>query len=110
MKLKDVIAELDLEVVVAGDLEVEVSGGYSCDLLSNVMAQAKAGDVWFTVQGHQNTVAISLLVDLAAIVVVEDLEIEEKTIERAREKEVTILSSPQSAYQLAGQLYQLGID
>ncbi|GAB6099104.1 hypothetical protein JCM16358_09830 [Halanaerocella petrolearia] len=110
MKLNKIIEELKLEVVVEGDLDREVTGGYVCDLLSNVMAQAQAGDLWFTIQGHQNIVAISLLVEVAAIVVVEDLEIDEDAIARAKEKGVTILQSSQSSYELAGQLYQLGIE
>ena len=109
MKVKNLVQELDLKIIVEGDLEREVSGGYICDLLSNVMARAKAGDFWFTVQGHQNIIAVSLLTDVAGIIVVEDFEIEQDTIKKAEAKAINLFQSSLSAYELAGKLYQLGI-
>ncbi|AGB41912.1 DRTGG domain-containing protein [Halobacteroides halobius DSM 5150] len=110
MKLKEIVNQLELEIVVEGNLDAQVTGGYACDLLSNVMANANKGDLWLTIQGHQNIVAVSLLVEAAGIIVVEDFEIDEETIEKALEKEVTILRSTMSTYELAGQLYKLGVE
>ncbi len=107
MKIKRVVQELDWEVVVAGDLEAEVTGGYACDLLSNVMAQAQAGDLWFTIQGHQNVVAVGLLVEVAGIVIAEDVDIDEEAVSRAEENEINLLRSSQPIYELCGELYQL---
>jgi len=42
-------------------LSGECSGGYVSDLLSDVMANAKAGDLWVTLQTHQNIVAVASL-------------------------------------------------
>ena len=110
MKIREVVDSLELEEVVTGDLEVKVRGGYAGDLLSNVMAKAKAGDLWFTIQGHQNIVAVALLVETAGIVVAEDVEIDEETISRAQEKGINLFKSSQSTYKLCGRLYQLGIE
>ena len=109
MKVKEVIEKLDLEVITASDLKREVKGGYTGDLLSNVMAQAEANDLWITIQGHQNVVAVALLVDMAAIIIAEDFEIEDKAINRAREKDVNILRSPLSAFELSGRLFEMGV-
>jgi predicted transcriptional regulator len=109
MKLREIVEKLDLEVVVGKDLEREVKGGYIGDLLSNVMAGAREGDIWLTVQGHQNVVAVALLTEVAGVVVVEGLGIDEKAIERAEEKGINLLRSNLTAYQLASKLTELGI-
>jgi len=109
MKLREIVEKLDLEVVVGKDLEREVKGGYIGDLLSNVMAGAREGDIWLTVQGHQNVVAVALLTEVAGVVVVEGLGIDEKAIERAEEKGINLLRSNLIAYQLASKLTELGI-
>ena len=107
MKLKKMINKLDLEIVVDSSLDVEVKGGYCGDLLSNVMAKAQKGDLWFTVQSHQNVIAVALLTEVAAVVVSENFEIEDKAIKRAKEKGVNLLRSELTSYELAGKLYQL---
>ncbi|MFW6386887.1 MAG: DRTGG domain-containing protein [Bacillota bacterium] len=109
MRLKQIIEELELKPVYLSDPEVEVKGGYAGDLLSNVMAGAKEGDIWITIQGHQNIVAIALLVDVAAVIIAQDMEIEEKALKRAEEKGINLLQSPLYTYEIAGQLYSLGI-
>ena len=107
MKLKKIINKLDLEIVVESSLDVEINEGYCGDLLSNVMAKAKKGDIWFTVQSHQNVIAVALLTEVAAVVVSENFEIEDKAIERAKEKGVNLFRSKLNSYELAGKLYQL---
>lgn len=110
MKVSKIIEKLELEVITGPCLEKEVSGGYAGDLLSNVMARAESGDVWLTIQGHQNVVAVALLADVSAVIIVEDFEVEKKAVERAKEKDVNILRTSLSTYEMAGKLYQLGIE
>ena len=107
MKLKKIAEQLNLEMVVNSDLHKEVKGGYCGDLLSNVMAQAEKGDLWFTVQSHQNVIAVALLTEVAGVVVVEGFEIDDEALEKAKEKGVNIFRSDLSSYELAGQLYEL---
>ena len=109
MKLREIIEKLELEVIAANHPGKEVRGGYSGDLLSNVMARAAKGDLWLTIQGHQNVVAVALLTGVAAVIIVENLDVEEETIKKAKAKGVNLLRSKLSAYQLGGRLYQLGI-
>ncbi|MBM7556168.1 DRTGG domain-containing protein [Halanaerobacter jeridensis] len=109
MKIKKVASELELERVVAGDEAAEVTGVHVGDLLSNVMSRAQAGDLWITIQGHQNVAAIALLTEVAGVVVAEGLDIDDDTIVKAEEKGINLYQSQLSSYQLAGQLYDLGI-
>lgn len=110
MKIKKVAEELELETVVTGDQDLEVTGAHVGDLLSNVMSRAEAGDLWVTIQGHQNVAAIAVLTEVAGVVVAEGLSIDEDTIAKAEEKGINLYQSKLSSYKLAGKLYQLGIE
>jgi len=55
MTLQEAVDRLEMKPLSAlAKLSAEVSGGYVSDLLSDVMANAKAGDIWVTLQTHQN--------------------------------------------------------
>ena len=87
----------------------DVGGGYVSDLLSDVMANARDGDVWVTLQKHVNIVAVAQLKNLAAVVIVNGREPEADTLARAAEHRVAIVRTPLSAFDAAGRLYQLGL-
>ncbi len=110
MTLADLVQELDLTVSAGEqDLGREVTGGYVSDLLSDVIANAKEGDVWITLQLHQNIIAVAFLNNLAGIIIVNGRQPEEATINKAQEQGVVVLCSSLPAYEIAGRLYQLGV-
>lgn len=110
MKLETIVQHLALDVQVAADkLDTDVTGGYVCDLLSYVMANAKAGNLWITIQGHPNIIAIASLIGLAGVVVVEGAKVEATTIEKAEKEGIPILTTHETAYTIAGQLYELRV-
>lgn len=110
IKLQDLIEKLNLEVKSAKDhLDKEVTGGYASDLLSDVMANSKPGNIWITLQIHANIVAVASLKELAGIILVNGRAPEEDTIRKAEEEKVPILVSKLPAFELIGRLYQLGI-
>ena len=108
MTLREMIGKLELTVVAeTGALDETVSGGYVSDLLSHVMGQAKAGQIWVTMQGHQNIVAVASLVGLAAVIVAGGVEPEEQTVVKARDQEVVLCKTNLSTYEVVGRLYNL---
>ena len=108
MILREIIEKLELTVVAeTGALDETVSGGYVSDLLSHVMGQAKAGQVWVTMQGHQNVVAVASLVGLGAVIVTSGVMPEELTVTKAIDQEVALCMTTLSTYEVAGRLYQL---
>lgn len=110
MTLAEIARALDLEVRVGSvELDREVLGCYASDLLSDVIAGAKEGDLWITLQLHQNIVAVAFLNNLAGIVIVRGREPDPDTLKKAEDQNVPILVSAAPAYELAGQLYALGI-
>lgn len=109
MVLKDLLEKLNLKILNEADLSREVNGCYIGDLLSNVMANAQKDQLWLTIQGHQNIIAVSLLAEVSAVIVVEDSEVDKKSIKRAEEKGVNLLQSELTAYELAKRLADLGV-
>jgi len=100
--------ELGLTVRCGGDrMHREVSGGYVGDLLSNVMAGSKSGDVWVTCQAHQNIVAVSVLKEHAAIILTQGRQPDKDTIERASQEGIPLLITKLSAFEIAGRIYSL---
>jgi len=109
MKLKDVVERLGLKVAAGGNLEGEVAGGYASDLLSDVMANSREGDIWVTMQAHPNVIAVASLKGLAGIVVVQGRKPEEQTVEKARQEGVPLMVSELQTFELVGRLYSLGV-
>jgi hypothetical protein len=110
MTLGEVAEALKLEVRAgAGELNRTVRGGYVSDLLSDVIANAREGDVWVTLQLHQNIVAVAFLNNLAGIVIVGDRQPDPDTLQKSEEQGVPILATPLSAYEVVGRLHELGI-
>ncbi|MGD9517927.1 MAG: DRTGG domain-containing protein [Armatimonadota bacterium] len=98
-------------LLAAGEegLEAEVTGALASDLLSYVMANGKSGQLWLTIQTHPNIVAVAALAHLAGIVIVSGFEPEEDTLARAEEEGMPILLTAETAYTVAGRLYELGV-
>lgn len=110
MKLSRIIEKLELEIRTgANRLDVDVTRGYASDLMSDVMANAKEGDLWVTLQIHQNIVAVAVMKSLAGIVLVNGREPDAETIRKAEAEEIPIMISTMPAFELVGKLFELGI-
>ena len=111
MNLKQIIAQLNLRVLTEPRdfAAISPTGGYSSDLLSCVMAGAKKGHLWITLQAHLNIVAIAALNELAAVIITEDAHPDSASIAKANEQGVILLSTSQPTYEVNGKLWELGI-
>jgi predicted transcriptional regulator len=110
MNVKDIIQEFDLKVWAAQDsIDRKVSGGYCSDLLSDVISGSSAGNVWITLQVHQNIVAVAVLNDLAAIIIINGRQPDPDTITKAEEEKIPLLGSSDTAFNVCGRLHELGI-
>lgn len=110
MKIKDIIKTLNIEVVSDKEfLENEVTGGYAGDLLSDVLANSKKGNLWITLQIHQNIIAVASSKELAGIIIVNGRKPEEETLKKAKEERIPILISDLFTFEIAGRLYEIGI-
>jgi predicted transcriptional regulator len=110
MTVQEIIKDLGLSVCCGEDnLTGEVTGGYSGDLLSDVMANSESGNVWVTMQIHVNIVAVAVLKELSAIILVNGRQPADETVKKAIEEHIPILQSQLSAFEIAGKLYFLGV-
>ncbi len=105
MKLKQLIALLGAKLLTQGaDLERELHGCYICDLLSYVMSHAEKDNVWITVQTNLNVVAVASLTEVGCVILPENIEPEELTLQKAETEGVILLSARQTAYEIAAAL------
>ena len=108
MKLTDIVNKLGLTVYGGADgLERDVTGGYSSDLLSDVMGRAAMGSVWVTVQTHRNVIAVASLRDLPAVIIAGGVTPGDETVEQSNADGVPLLGSSQPAFDVTGRLYAL---
>jgi len=108
MKITDIITGLNLKVISGHNgLTNEITGGYVSDLLSDVMGNAKEGQVWITLQTHQNIIAVGSLKDLSAIIIVKGLVPEADTIEKSNIENIPVLSTELDTFNITGRLFDL---
>lgn len=109
MNISNFAEQLNLNNVFKSKNDINIEGVYIGDLLSIVMAKAKQNYVWITIQTHINIIAVAELLELSCIIVVEGMEIEQETIEKAKELDIPIYKTSESAYEIASKLHKLGI-
>ncbi len=95
------------EIACGGEsLKREITGGYCGDLLSWVMAHAVSGDVWVTVMGNTNAVAVALLTDVACLILAENAGLDDEAKKRAEERDIVVLKSGKSVFEIAALTYK----
>lgn len=107
MKLNELKTKLNLSILTQGDMDAQCTGCYSGDLLSWVMSKAQAGDIWLTVMGNINSVAVSVLCDCACIILTENATLDDDARLKAEVQGVTIFSSEKNAYELSVEIGKL---
>jgi predicted transcriptional regulator len=108
MKIADIITGLNLKVVSGhNSLSNEITGGYVSDLLSDVIGNAKEGQIWITLQTHLNIIAVGSLKDISAIIIVKGLVPEADTIEKSNIENIPLLSTELDTFNIAGRLFEL---
>lgn len=110
MRLRSIIDELGLELLCGGEyLDRDVSRGYASDLMSDVIAHGKSGDIWLTMQIHMNVVAVAAMKEVAAVVLSGGRRPPDDVLSKASEQQVIILSSELPTFEIAGRIHRLGV-
>jgi predicted transcriptional regulator len=108
MKLHEVADKLELEKLTPV-FEKDVTGVYISDMVSDVIANAKAGNLLVTVQVHANALAAANLVDVCAIIVAQGKKPADDVVRMAVKAEISIFSTELSRWQVATKLYEAGL-
>ena len=107
MTTKEIIGKLNLDTLVEGDLDREVTSCYIGDLLSWVMGRAPEDSAWLTVMGNINSIAVATLADVSCIILVENAALDDDARKKAEMPDVTILRTEDNSYSLALKLSEL---
>ena len=83
--------------------------GYASDLMSDVIANSDEGDIWVTLQTHQNAVAVAVMKSLSGIILINGREPQVDALEKAEAEGVPIMISSVSAFETVGRLFEMGI-
>lgn len=110
MKVRELMEKLGARALTGETgLDSEIKYGYSCDLLSWVMAHGGAGMAWVTVQTHMNVIAVATLHDMSCVIIPEGAQMDAEVAGKAAEEGVAVLMSDKSAYEICGLMYAGGI-
>ena len=107
MTVKEIIEKLDLKCLNEANLDADIKAAYSSDLLSDVMGNARSGQIWVTMQTHKNVTAIAALKDIPAIIIVRNGVPDEDMLSHAKEEDICILVSGEPTFEVCGKLYAL---
>ena len=111
LPLQDIIDALKLTVLTETKnfQQMAPTSGYTSDLLSCVMAGAKAQSVWVTLQAHANVVAVGALLEVSAVIITEGALPEPVVIDKANQEGVTLLSTDRPTFYVVGKLWEMGL-
>ena len=110
MTLREVKEILEAEVFVGhNQLGMEVKTAFGADLMSDVLAFAKAGSLLLTGLTNPQIVRTSDVLDIAAIIIVRGKRPLPETIQLAEELQIPLLSTKYILFETAGRLYTKGI-
>ena len=109
MTVEQLVNNAGLTAISLPAPEREVGGAYAGDLLSWVMGRAREDDAWITIMSNTNIIAVATLADVSCIILAEGVTPDEGVAETALAKGVNLLSSDESAYEIAKRLSHLGL-
>lgn len=107
MTVKEIAHLLGFKIYCgSAGLENEIKGGYTSDLLSDVVGHAKEGDIWITLHTHKNITAVASLKKLSAIVLVKGYSPDEDTAEASEVEGIPILGTSMQSFEISGAIYE----
>ena len=109
MKVKDIIDILKCEVLNEGSLEEEVKTACGSDMMSDVLAFVKDQSVLLTGLMNPPGVSTAEMMDMHCIVFVRGKEVNPGVVDLARQKDITVLSTPYRMFTACGLLYSNGL-
>ena len=100
MKVSDLAKTDGFSGIVLPDADRKILSGYTGDLLSWVMGKAKSDDAWITIMSNINVLAVASLADVSCVVFAEGVLPDENIIEAAKAKQINLISSEKSAFDI----------
>ena len=107
MTIREAAAALGAEICQEEFEDADLTGAYTSDLLSDVMANAKDGGALITIQAHKNTVAVATLVNISVIVICNSRPLPDDMLEAAKDEGVAVIRTKENQYTVSGKLWKM---
>jgi hypothetical protein len=107
MTIREAAEALGAKIIQDEFEDSDLTGAYTSDLLSDVMANAKDGGALITIQAHKNTVAVATLVNISVIVVCNSRPIPDDMVAAAKDEGIAIILTKENQYRVSGKLYAI---
>ena len=104
MTVQALTERLGLTPLCLPDPYREIEGGYTGDLLSWVMGNARSGDAWITIMSNQNIIAVATLADTACIILTEGVQPDPGVLELAEKKDINLLTTQASSFAIGAKV------
>ena len=111
MNVQEIGVLLEGEYLCGGDIaaKVDVEFGYAADLLSDVLAFARAGSMLITGLTNIQIVRTAQMMDIPAVIFVRGKRPQEETIRLAAQSRIPLLVTMKSMYETSGVLFAAGL-
>ena len=107
MTIREIAAALGAEICHDEFDDDELTGAYTSDLLSDVMAYAKDGGALITIQAHKNTVAVATLVNISVIIICNSRPLPDDMLEAAKDEGIAVVRTNENQFNVSGKLWAL---
>jgi hypothetical protein len=106
MTIREAVSMLGAEILQDDFEDTPLTGAYTSDLLSDVMANAKEGGALITIQAHKNTVAVATLVNVTLIILCNNRPLQDDNmLEAAKDEGIAVIRTKENQYTVSGKLY-----
>ena len=102
MMISELGSSLGYDLIQSKFEDRPLCGGFTSDLLSDVMGKAKTDSVLITIQAHKNTVAVSSLAGICAIVVCSNRPIPDDMLSAATDEAIAVFRTPHNQFEVSG--------
>jgi predicted transcriptional regulator len=110
MKISEIINIVDGELICGHELlDNSIEYGYSCDLMSDVLAYVQSSDLLLTGLVHPQVIRTAEMLDLKAIIFVRGKVPSEELVEMAIARDLILVRTKHSLFTASGLLYQKGL-
>lgn len=105
MNISDFQTRFGFEAMYDGYVDAAVLGGYTSDLLSDVMSKAGEANTLVTIQAHKNTVAVATLVGINSIVICNSRPVSAEMVDSAKAEGIALFRTDKTQFEVSGLLY-----
>ncbi len=98
MNVSDIGKIEGMECLQAQFEDGKVAGGYTSDLLSDVMANAGEDSVLITIQAHKNTIAVATLAGIRAVVICNKRPVGDDVLKAAENEGIAVFRTAENQF------------